>query len=255
MRKSPEAFIALVEYLSVNPYYVDAAKALGCGVSTVFRWINESNKNPTEFTFEWNGVTAPLHEHCRTAVKHQAMLIEAWARKIAIEGWDEEVTFQGRRCFEEDETYLGVSDEDVKWLSPTGHRYKLDEQGRPIPIKIKRRISEAMMAKILSSHLPKLYGSQITQTIDVRHSHVKVVQPKAPEMKVIEGTTNGNMLPPPRAEDKLAEIRARMLNEANAHLARTDRQTTPRGVVSVIPPGDAEINDRPRTVSKPPYAK
>jgi hypothetical protein len=61
MKKSEATYVELCDALVSDPHYENAAAKLGCAASTIFRWIQASQKEPAAHTFVWCDAEAPLH--------------------------------------------------------------------------------------------------------------------------------------------------------------------------------------------------
>ena len=160
---TPETLSAICDRLVVHPYLKPAARAVGIDPSTVFAWLEKSRSDPPSLSFTWSEVDAPFHEHVAAAMRMSVMLIESRAREMALNGFDEVVTFQGRVQYELDPRYVGVDDATMVKLgldkpSVDYHRYKRDAKGKAIPLKVKRKPSDALVTTVLRAHFRKLYG-------------------------------------------------------------------------------------------------
>lgn len=238
-KRNSETFAELCDILVNEPHYAAAARRLGINVKTILRWLYGSQLSPADYTFTWSDYEAPLHEHVKSAMRLSAHLLESKARHDAIHGTDEPVIYQGQVQYQVDPRLVGKDlDECELWHGHRDH-FLRDAAGNCIPLTINRPPSDALRMKMLSAHFPTVYGDH--STVDVRHGgSVKVLSPYSRDAKPMKQIESKPVAP---AEDRLAEIRARMKAEAEAHLARKDRVTMPRGIVKIIPAGDVEIND------------
>jgi hypothetical protein len=242
MKRTPEKLSELCDALMLDASYAAAARRIGISVRTVFEWIAQSQKAPDEWTFEWAGVTAPLCDQVRSAIRRNHYIIEARFRSLCTEDFFEEVTFQGKLCYVEDERKVG---QDLDWCELIdGHRdhYFRDEYGKRVPLKVRRKVSDATMIKALAAAFPKLYGSNVDHNV-THGGHVLVLgsEKMKPEPKLIEHVP---------AEDRLAQIRERMMDAATEHLSRSDRVTAPTHPVQKFDALDGEVHDKPQAVSR-----
>lgn len=243
-KKSPEIFAELCDLLCVQPFYTSAANILGVEQSTIFRWIQASQRNPDAYTFEWADCIAPLHIHIRSACRVNAHIIESQARKMALDGYEEPVFFQGKPSWVEDEKLVGVPDDELWIFHGVKDRYLRDENGNRVQHKVKHKPSDALVLKILAAAFPKVYGTNIEH--NVNHSGGVMVLGASKETKPV---VEVKALPAP-AEDRLAAIRQRMLDEANDHLADPNRTTRPTAVVQKFGPSDED--DQPNYARQRP---
>jgi hypothetical protein len=244
MKKSPETFVELCDLLCVQPFYTSAANILGVEASTIFRWLQASQRNPEAYEFEWSDCIAPLHVHVRSAMRINAHLIESQARKMALEGFEEPVYFAGRPQFKEDEKLVGVPDDELELFWGVKDRYERDENGNRIPLMVRHKPSDALVLKILAAAFPKVYGTNIEHNV-THQGGVMVVGASRDAKPVVEAKA----LPAP-AEDRLQSIRDRMKAEADAHLSTPDRVTRPNAPVQKFDGLDGEIHDKPMAVSR-----
>jgi hypothetical protein len=253
-KKSVDIFIELCDLLCVQPFYTSAANILGVEQSTIFRWIQASQRNPEEYTFVWSDCSAALHVHVRSAMRINAHLIESQARRMALEGFEEPVFFQGRPQWKEREDLVGVPDDELELFYGVKDRWERDENGNRIQLTVRHRPTDALVLKILAAAFPKVYGTNVEHNV-THGGHVmivgagKAVKPVAAATPIIEAEAVP-ALPAP-AEDRLAAIRQRMMADAEKHLSDPSRVTQPRGVVQKFPGGpDSEIHDGPPVASR-----
>lgn len=204
----PPDEVTLIKFCDLmleTPTYEQCAKRLQVSVRTLFRWLRASQITPEDYTFEWSECTAPLHVHCRSAARMHAHIVEATARKLAHEGHEEIVTYQGRICYVEDEEKAKYPNDPDMWEMIDGARdiYKRDEDGHRVPLTIKHKPSDQLISLVLRGHFPTTYGTQ-NVNVDVTHSG---------GVKVIGVPAGAKPKQEPRiqapAADRLAEIRAR----------------------------------------------
>jgi hypothetical protein len=162
-KHTPETLAAICDRLVAHPYLKPAARSIGIDLSTLFAWLEKSRADPASLSFVWSEVEAPFHQHVAAAMRMSVLLIESNARELALNGFDEVVTFQGRVQYELDPRYIGMDDGSMATLgfdkpSVEFHRYKRDADGNAIPLKVRRKPSDALVTTVLRAHFRKLYG-------------------------------------------------------------------------------------------------
>jgi hypothetical protein len=165
-----ELLAAICDRLVAHPFLKPAARAAGINPSTLFAWLEKSRSNPSSLSFMWSEVEAPFHQHVAAAMRMSVLLIESNAREMALNGFDEVVTFQGQVQYERDSRYIGVDDATLVQLgldrpSVDYHRYRRDADGNAIPLKVKRKPSDALVTMVLRAHFRKLYGEHKSVSI------------------------------------------------------------------------------------------
>ena len=150
-KHTPKPLAAICDRLIAQPYLKPAARSVGIDPSTLFAWLEKSRADP------------PFHQHVAAAMRMSVLLIESNARELALNGFDEVVTFQGRVQYELDPRYVGVDDDTMVKLrlnkpSVEYHRYRRDADGNAIPLKVRRKPSDALVTTVLRAHFRKLYG-------------------------------------------------------------------------------------------------
>lgn len=160
---TPEKLAAICDRLVAHPYLKPAARAVGVNPSTLFAWLEKSRADPSSLSFVWSDVEAPFHQHVAAAMRMSVLLIESNAREMALNGFDEIVTFQDQVQYEFDARYVGVDDATMVKLgldkpSVEYHRYKRNADGSAIPLKVRRKPSDALVTVVLRAHFRKLYG-------------------------------------------------------------------------------------------------
>lgn len=245
MKKSEQTFVELCDLLCVQPFYTSAANILGVEPSTIFRWLQASQRNPDAYSFEWSDCIAPLHVHVRSAMRINAHLIESQARKMALEGFEEPVFFQGRPQWKEREDLVGVPDDELECIWGVKDRWERDANGNRVQLTVRHKPSDALVLKILAAAFPKVYGTNIEH--NVNHSGGVMVIGASKEAKPV---VEAKALPAP-AEDRLQAIRDRMKAEAEAHLSAPGRVTSPKGAVQKFTSADEhEVHDAPPVISR-----
>lgn len=244
MKKSPETFVELCDLLCVQPFYTSAANILGVDQSSIFRWIQASQRNPEAYSFEWMNCVAPLHTHIRSACRINAHVIESQARKLALEGYDEPIFFKGRPQWKEDEKLVNVPDDELELFWGVKDRYLRDENGNRIQLTVRHKPSDLLVTKILAAAFPAVYGANVQHTVS-HQGGVLILGASKDAKPVVEAKA----LPAP-AEDRLQVIRDRMKAEADVHLSNPDRVTRPNAPVQKFDGLDGEIHDKPQAVSR-----
>jgi hypothetical protein len=181
-KHTPENLAAICDRLVAHPYLKPAARSIGINPSTLFGWLEKSRSDPAALSFVWSDAKAPFHEHVAAAMRMSVLMIESRAREMALNGFDEVVTFQGQVQYELDERYVGLDDDTMRTLgldqpSVGYHRYKRDADGRAIPLKVKRKPSDALITMVLRAHFRKLYGEH--KSVSVGGGVLVVGAPKA----------------------------------------------------------------------------
>lgn len=208
MKKSPEKYSELCDALVIEPFYETAARKIGTTATTIFRWLGASQQNPAEYTFTWGegGDVAPLHVHVKTAMRMNAHLIEAQARKFALDGFEEPVFFQGKQCWKEDERKASLKSDEWSFVDGHDDPYLRDENGNRVPLTVRHKPSDALVAMVLRAAFPKVYG----QSVDVNHN-------VSGGVTILKRSAEAKPPPPVRdmrsAEEKLADLRARQNGE------------------------------------------
>jgi hypothetical protein len=200
---------ALIDF----PVHKRACAIAGIERRTFYRWMNSDPSDP-DFIFEWNGKTAHFTQHVYDAMRKNALNGEAHSREMWTEGFEELVTKDGKICFHEDEDIInaGYGDADKETLMLIFGQpdiYLRDPVTRHrIPIKVKRAPPAALINKMLSSHMPKLYGDVQNVNVNSQGTSVLIVGNKpAPALPKPVHVTPKEMvaeLPPAKLKDVAA---------------------------------------------------
>ena len=266
-KQSHETMIALCEALVNYPVHGQACDIAGITTRTMYRWMDTPETDPT-FVFEWHGKTAHLAAHIKTAMRLNAIQIEAFARKMCTEegGFEEVLTGKdGRICYKEREDIILAGDADLDketlmMLYGQPDIYERDEAGRRIPIKIKRAPPAPLMNKMLSAHFPKLYGDHSSVSVS-GNSGVMIVGSKKPPRPVdVTPRAAITQAPAPKFED--AAQPAELVSEPEPDIVEPDvGEDTPSRPVEVMPepprdlPGDVDPPEQVTTApEEPPQA-
>jgi hypothetical protein len=129
-------------------------------------------------------------------MRMSALMIEATARHHALNGFDEVQVFQGKVCWKEDPKLAGLSDADLAQLGRTD-RYERNADGSLIPLAVRRKPSDQLVLKMLSSHFPKTYGERV----ELQHTGI------IPVMKIgQDGKMRPNSASIPKLENRSDEL-------------------------------------------------
>jgi hypothetical protein len=152
----------VLDELRVTPIYTAACARCGISTKSLWRYVRASQRedDPESFRLPWCDAEDWFHNHLRQAMRMSALMIEATARHHALNGFDEVQVFQGKVCWKEDPKLAGLSDDDLARL---GHpdRYERNPDGSLIPLAVRRKPSDQLVLKMLSSYFPKTYGERV----------------------------------------------------------------------------------------------
>ena len=160
----------------------EACRRVGISRQTFWNYMVRSAKGDPAFQeIVWNEIAAPLHVHYRNTSAIAAVQIERSAIENARDGFEQDVFFQGKRMFEralkpEYEQYA----DDLEMLEILVGKDWESTCYHMVPAKQRLKPSDALVIKMLESHMPKRYGSH--QTIDVRYGGtLRLNQPPVPK--------------------------------------------------------------------------
>lgn len=182
----------LLDALVATPAIERAAAQVGLTARTVHRYLVRSRAGDAVLqSIEWMGIAAPLHIHYSNAMKLAASAIEATALDRARNGCWVPSYFRGAPVFEENEDFIGWTDEEMVRLGWDPKRDRFVWETGPDG-KLRRKIvhvwlkpSEQLTIKMLESHFAKKYGAH--QTIDVNYaSTLTLTRPEERQPKMIE---------------------------------------------------------------------
>jgi hypothetical protein len=149
-----------LDMLVTEPSFSIAGKSLGIRERTAFGWMTRSRRGDEAFQqIEFAGEVLPFHDQVRRAQAMNAALFEQGARSMAMQGFEETVTFQGAVQYEVDPELVGMTDEELKFLGYRDH-YRRDAAGRVIPLKVRRAPSSQTVIRLLASLHPEVYGEK-----------------------------------------------------------------------------------------------
>jgi hypothetical protein len=194
MRKTSENFCIVLDSLVHDPNVTHAAKAIGCQTMTLYRWLKLSRDGAPEFqNLEWQSETGSFHQFFEYAVRAQINLIEQTAKTNAL-GFDEVVTFQGNVQYQIDPKLVGESDDPDTLELLWGVRDKfLRINGEVQPLTVRRKPSDALVIKMLSSHKPETYGEKSTVNVNMKVGGVlRLQRPGEMPVKTLEQQNDGS---------------------------------------------------------------
>jgi hypothetical protein len=201
MRKSPETLAVLLNFLIENPHWASAARRIGVVPVTILRWLKRSREGDPEFVIEWGGEMKPFHEHAQDAMKVNIANIESMARKNA-EGYDEVVTFQGQVQYKIDPQLVGVPDDELRDLGYPD-RYLRDGHGAVIPLTVRKKPSDQLVIKMLTSHMRRVYGEEAT--LNINHGGVlRLERPGEITPKAVAQTVDADFIEVEKPSDEQA---------------------------------------------------
>ena len=188
----------VLDELCVTPIYTAACARCGISTKSLWRYVRASQRedDPESYRLVWCEVEDWFHNHLRQAMRMSALMIEATARHHALHGFDEVQVFQGKLCWKEDPKLAGLSDADLARLGQTD-RYERNPDGSLIPLAVRRKPSDQLVLKMLSSHFPRTYGERV----ELQHSGI------IPVMKIgRDGKMRPNSASMPKLENQSDEL-------------------------------------------------
>jgi hypothetical protein len=186
MKKSPETFQQICDAVVNEGASLSRAAAIaGLNPASLFRWLGSSAENPNDWLHEWGDFgIAPFHIHVKNANRICVALLQGEAVRMSLKGFERTQVFQGRVQYEERLDIPPDLDADtMELLYGVRDRYKRDEVGNMIPLKIAEAPNPQLMAAVL-----RALGGQ--QWADKRSVDVKVTQSP--------GVTRIGPMPPPQ---------------------------------------------------------
>ena len=195
MRKTHENLRIVLDNLVIDPNVSNAARKIGCSTMTLYRWLKLSRDGTPEFqNLEWCQEVGSFHQFFEYAVRAQINSIEQTAKSHAL-GFDEVVTFQGRVSYEIDPKLVGESDDPdvLEMLFGVRDKFLRDENGAVIPLTVRRKPSDALVIKMLSSHKSEIYGEKSRVDINMRVGGVlRLQRPGEMPVKTLEQQSDGS---------------------------------------------------------------
>jgi hypothetical protein len=194
MRKTPENFCIVLDSLVHDPNVTLACKKVGIQTMTLYRWLKLSRDGAAEFqNLEWSGEVGSFHQFFEYAVRAQINEIEQTAKSHAL-GFDEVVTFQGSVQYKIDPKLVGESDDPDTLEMLWGVRDKfLRIDGEVQPLTVRRKPSDALVIKMLSSHKPEIYGDKSTVNVNMKVGGVlRLQRPGEMPVKTLEQQNDGS---------------------------------------------------------------
>jgi len=194
MRKTPEVFCTVLNSLVHDPNVSHACRKVGIQTMTLYRWLKLSRDGAPEFqNIEWSSEVGSFHQFFEYAVRAQINEIEQTAKSHAL-GFDEVVTFQGSVQYKIDPKLVGESDDPDILEMLFGVRDKfLRIDGEVQPLTVRRKPSDALVIKMLSSHKPEIYGDKSTVNVNMKVGGVlRLQRPGEMPVKTLEQQNDGS---------------------------------------------------------------
>jgi transposase-like protein len=165
--KMHDKMIAALDSVAAGNSFAETARRLDITARSIFYWMQRSRNGDEKMIVEWGewGV-APWHKHCDSAQAMAVALMESEAKSNSTIGFEEVVIFQGTVQYQLDARKVGLDDETCVLLYGDADRYLRNEKGEAIPLTIKRKPSDALVLRMLSSHL-KRYAERTVQDVNV----------------------------------------------------------------------------------------
>jgi hypothetical protein len=178
-----DRIVPLLDAMVTTPEISVAARRVGLGVATVFRYLVRSRMgDPALQEIEWMGVAAPFHIHVtQNARALTAQAIQSSAMDRALNGVWVDVFYQGQRQYERvlKREYEGFTNAE---LDEFGHN--VDDCYEMRPVKQWLKPSDALTIKMMESW-DRRYAPH--QTIDVQYGGVlRIERPNEQTTKTIE---------------------------------------------------------------------
>lgn len=240
MKVNIEMLTKLLEALVDKPVHAKACRRVGIDRKTFYRAMD----NP-DHVFEWNGRTQHFGKHVALAMRMNAMNIEAKAREMAVDGFEEVVTKDGKICWVEDERIIneGNGDADKETLMLLYGQpdiYLRDPITRArVPIKLRRAPPAQLVNKMLSAHFPKLYGDRT----EIKHTNGTGV--------MVVGNSLKPSLPPPVVDVTPKQVIQRASTPKLEDAAEPDELAPATPGYLTEPPDDDETD----LIGAPPVAR
>lgn len=212
MKKSQATFQIICQSLCESPTFSNAARAAGISESTLYSWFGASQRGEASCTLDtFHGDRdVPLHTAAKQCRKLCAAAIVQNLEHRARHGDLTDSLFRGQRVFELDQRYLDWSDEDFRALGiDVGLRYKRDDRGLPIPVRVWTPPPVALALAVASAHWPRLYGSHSEVSLNVRGNlGVTTVAAKALPQVTVVAAAAAAIAPPPvdQGDDDLSDL-------------------------------------------------
>lgn len=161
-KKTLDLKAALVRAFADIGSYAGAARRLGMSRMTVIRWLaasaadEDAERPDSEWLFEFDGVEDYLHNHMRAHLDAAVEDVEAGLIKMAVEGYWQPRSFQGRTVYKLNPQLLGWTDEEMKMCGYTeADRYLRDAAGNALPEMEHIAPSVERQLAVLAAHSDK----------------------------------------------------------------------------------------------------
>jgi hypothetical protein len=239
-KKSAETFTALCDAVSQSLPYETAAKTIGIGAATLWRWIKESREGRPEYVFDYQGERMALHDAMKQCSSISYVAILQSAEHRARYGVYVQAHYKGRPQWQEDPALMPFSDEELERLGLD--RWLRDERGQLVPVLIWEPPPVQLIQTVLAARFPKLYGhkQQIEVTKSggvsvIKHEHSYARPPEPVVAKPVEV-----IAPPPEIvveEPEVEEIAPEADDGADRYWTRQLDQIAPEAEEPVpMPP-------------------
>jgi len=181
MKKSVEAFTTIVDTIVNEGASLNrAARSAGISVATLFRWLGSSAEHPNDWLFEWGDFgIAPLHVHVKNANRICDALLQGEAVRLSLNGFERTQVFQGRVQYEERlDIPPDMSADEIEVCFGQRDRYKRDEMGNMIPLKIAEAPNPQLMAAVLRALGGDQWADKRSVDVKVHSPGVTVIRPQ-----------------------------------------------------------------------------
>lgn len=147
--------------------YEETARRIGVTSRSIFNWRMRSRKNDPQTSLTWGEQSGQFEQHLNNAIAMSIVHLESEARQAATIGFEEQVVFQGKLQWKENPKMVGYADSELMLQFGTTDRLLRDEHGNAIPLTIKRKPSDALVLRMLASHMAQTYGERTTTDLNV----------------------------------------------------------------------------------------
>jgi transposase-like protein len=147
--------------------YEETARRIGVTSRSIFNWRMRSRKSDPQTLLTWGDQSGQFEQHLNNAIAMSIVHMESEARQAATIGFEEQVVFQGRVQWREDPRMVGLDDAQCDLLFGHHDRLLRDDKGNALPLTIKRKPSDALVLRMLASHMRNTYGEHVTSDVNV----------------------------------------------------------------------------------------
>ena len=195
MRHTEENLVLVLDSMVDNPKLTVAARKIGVSPMSIYRWLRLSREGAENFPkkINWCGEVGSFHQFWEYAQHAQINDIEQTAKANAT-GFDEVVTHDGAIQYQIDSTLVGESDdpEVLEMLFNVRDKF-LRIDGKVQPLTVKRKASDALVLRMLSSHKPEIYGERSTLNVNMKVGGVlRLQRPEEMPVKTLEQQSDGS---------------------------------------------------------------